>query len=97
VLGSIPVNCAFDGGGVIPTGLPTKPVVGLINLQVQQVGFVGGAWITCIYPTSLPMLKDRLNQLAYRPIARKWWPEIKGFARRIWFAHQCFRQPQITR
>ncbi|MFS6818030.1 hypothetical protein AAF134_01245 [Synechococcus lacustris Tous-12m] len=39
--GAIPANSATNGGGVVPAGLPAKPVVGLIDLQMQQARLVG--------------------------------------------------------
>jgi hypothetical protein len=43
--------------------------MGLVNLQMQQVGLVRGAWVTLIQPGTGPVFQNRGYQFTHGAIA----------------------------
>ena len=95
--GVIPTHGAFQSGGVMPMGFPTQPVVGLIDLKMQQIGFVRSTGITLIEPLSRPVHQDRGNEFAHGSVAIDAGAEIERLTRGLRLNRQCFCQQQVTR
>jgi len=53
--GAVPTHSAGNGGAVIPAGLPTQPVMSLIDLQMEQSRLVRSIGIALIEPLARPV------------------------------------------
>ncbi len=54
--------------------------MGLVNLQMQQVGLVRGGWVTLIQPGTGPVFQNCGYQFTHEVIAGKARAKIEGLA-----------------